>query len=135
MTENAKKKILIVDDEPDVVAYLRTFLEDNGFSVTTASDGKEGFEKAKTEHPELILLDITMPQESGVRMFRNLQEDAQSTDIPVVIVTGISHDFKRFIETRKQVRPAEGYFDQPPDRDQLLAKTNEVLSAMGRATN
>ena len=48
---------------------------------------------------------------------------------------GITHDFKRFIETRKQVRPAEGYFDQPPDRDQLLAKTNEVLSAMGRATN
>ena len=129
MTKNAKKKILIVDDEPDVVAYLGTFLEDNGFSVITAADGKEGFEKAKSEHPELILLDVTMPHESGVRMFRNLQEDAQSTGIPVVIVTGISHDFKRFIENRKHLRPPAGYFDKPPDRDQLLAKINDVLGS------
>jgi len=48
---------------------------------------------------------------------------------------GITHDFKRFIETRKQVRPAEGYFDQPPDRDQLLAKINEILRVKCRAPN
>jgi CheY-like chemotaxis protein len=121
------KKILIVDDEPDVIAYLSTFLEDNGFSVLAAADGKEGFEKAKAEHPDLILLDITMPEESGVRMYRNVQGDSETSAIPVVIVTGISHEFKRFIETRKRVQPPAGYFDKPPDRDQLLAKINEIL--------
>lgn len=123
------KKILIVDDEPDVVAYMGTFLEDNGFTVVSAGNGREGMEKAKSEMPDLILLDVSMPEESGVRMFRNLQGDPRTTVIPVVIVTGISHDFKRFIETRRQVRPPEGYFDKPPDRDQLLARINELLAA------
>ena len=127
MTENTTKRILIVDDEPDVVAYLSTLLEDNGFRVITAVNGKDGMEKAKAENPALVLLDISMPEESGVRMFRNLQEDAQTSEIPVIIVTGVSHDFKRFIETRKHVHPPAGYFDKPPDRDELLAKVNEVL--------
>jgi CheY-like chemotaxis protein len=132
MTQSAAKRILIVDDEPDVVAYLSTLLEDNGFGVVTAENGKSGMEMAKAEHPALILLDISMPEESGVRMFRNLQEDAGTSDIPVIIVTGISHDFKRFIETRKHVHPPAGYFDKPPDRDELLAKISEVLGAKAR---
>jgi CheY-like chemotaxis protein len=123
------KKILVVDDEPDVVAYVRTWLEDNGFSVIDAANGREGFAKAKSDHPDLIVLDISMPEESGVRMFRDLQGDEQTTGIPVVILTGISHEFKRFIETRRQVRPPAGYFDKPPDREQLLAKINELLGS------
>ncbi|MGA2324939.1 MAG: response regulator [Bryobacteraceae bacterium] len=129
MEERTAKKILIVDDESDVLAYLGAFFADSGFSVSFATDGKEGFEKAKAEHPDLITLDITMPEESGVRMFRNLQEDAETAGIPVVILTGVSHDFKRFIETRSQVHPPAGYFDKPPDREQLLAKIREILGA------
>jgi CheY-like chemotaxis protein len=127
MKENSGKRILIVDDEPDVVTYLSALLQDNGLSVLVANDGKEGFEKAKAEQPDLILLDITMPEESGVRMFRNVQGDPQTAAIPVVIVTGVSHEFKRFIETRKQVHPPAGYFEKPPDREQLLAKIDELL--------
>lgn len=123
-----KKNILIVDDEPDVLAYLGAFLEDNGFPVMTAANGKEGFETAKAKLPNLIILDITMPEESGVRMYRNLQEDPQTASIPVIIVTGVSHEFKRFIETRKRVSPPAGYFDKPPDRTKLLARINEILS-------
>lgn len=123
-----KKRILIVDDEPDVLAYLGAFLEDNGFPVTTAANGKEGFETAKAQIPDLIILDITMPEESGVRMYRNLQEDPQTAGIPVIVVTGVSHEFKRFIESRKRVPPPAGYFDKPPDRAQLLARINEILS-------
>jgi len=126
---NAAKTVLIVDDEPDVVTYLRTLLEDNGFAVIVAGDGKEGFEKAKFWHPDLITLDISMPEESGVRLLRNLQKDPDTANMPIVIVTGISHEFKRFIETRKQVRPLAGYFDKPIDREQFLAKINEILSA------
>ena len=127
--QNAAKTILIVDDEPDVVAYLRALLEDNGFAVMVAGDGKQGFEKAKLSHPDLVTLDITMPEESGVRLLRNLQKDPDTADIPIVIVTGISHEFKRFIETRKQVRPVAGYFEKPIDREQFLAKIHEILSA------
>lgn len=129
MSENTGKTILIVDDEPDVTAYLKAFFEDNGFKVITAADGKEGFEKAKAGSPDLITLDITMPEESGVRMFRQVQADEATAAIPVVIITGVSHDFKRFIETRRQVRPPDAYFDKPIDREELLAKVNEILGA------
>ena len=129
MTDQAKKTILIVDDEPDVSAYLRAFFEDNGFHAISAPNGKEGFEKAKAEKPVLITLDITMPEESGVRMFRDLQGDPDTTSIPVIMITGVSHEFKRFIETRKQVRPPDAYFEKPVDRDALLLKVNELLAA------
>jgi DNA-binding response OmpR family regulator len=128
MTEY-KGKILVVDDEEDVTTFVGTLLEDNGYAVSKAADGKEGMAKAKAESPDVIILDICMPEESGVRMFRNLQEDGQTAAIPVIMLTGISHDFKRFIETRRQVRPPAGYFDKPPDREQLLAKISELIGA------
>jgi CheY-like chemotaxis protein len=122
------KTILIVDDEPSVIAYLRALLEDNGYSVLSAGNGKDGFEQAKANHPDLILLDITMPEESGVRMFRNLQETDDTMNIPVFIVTGISHDFKGFIESRKQVQPPAAYFDKPVDKEELLTKIKETFA-------
>lgn len=122
------KKILIVDDEPSVRAYLRALLEDNGYSAVTAENGKTGFEMAKSEEPDLVLLDITMPEESGVRMFRNLQENSKTKDIPVIVVTGISHDFKDFIENRKQVAPPAAYFDKPIDNEEFINKVNEILA-------
>lgn len=127
MDASKRRTILIVDDEPDVLSYLGAFFTDHDLSVLTAKDGKEGMAKARQFRPDLITLDITMPEESGVRMFRNLQEDPATADIPVVVVTGISSDFKRFIETRKHVRPPAGYFEKPVDRDQLLAKVTELL--------
>ena len=129
---NTQKTILVVEDEPDQIAYLDTLFKDQGFAVVTATNGLEGFEKAKSSHPDLITLDVSMPEESGVRMFRDLQADSATSDIPVIIITGISHDFKRFIETRKQVRPPQGYFDKPPEREKLLAKINELLSTRDR---
>ena len=124
-----KRTILVVEDASDEAAYLGALFEDHGFAVISAQNGQEGFEKAKAQHPDLITLDISMPEESGVRMFRDLQGDPATEDIPVIIITGITHDFKRFIETRKQVKPPAGYFDKPPDRDQLIAKINEIFSA------
>lgn len=123
------KTILIVDDEPDVLTYLKAFFEDNGFRTLTAANGKEGFATARAERPDLITLDITMPEESGVRMFRELQADQNTAAIPVVMITGVSPDFKRFIETRKQVHPPEAYFEKPIDREELLTKVRELLAA------
>lgn len=127
MSQTIQRKILVVDDEPDVVTYLGALLSDHGYAVSTAADGIEGFAAAKSEHPDLITLDITMPNESGVRMFRDLQDDPETAQIPVVIITGISLEFKRFIETRKRLRPPAGYFEKPIDRDEVLSRIRQIL--------
>lgn len=124
---SGKKKVLIVDDEPDVVTFLGSLLEDNGFEVTSARDGEEGFRKARSEHPDVISLDITMPQESGVRMYRDVVETAATANIPVIIVTGISKDFKQFIYGRKHLKPPAGYFEKPIDKEEFLSKVRSLV--------
>lgn len=123
-----QKTILIVEDEPDVSVFLKTLLEDEGYSTLTASNGREGFEQAKAQHPSLITLDITMPEESGMRMFRDLQEEKDLAGIPVVIITGVSPEFKGFIESRNQVRPPDAYFEKPVDRTELVQKVKELIA-------
>ena len=122
------KKILIIDDEEDVTTYLTTFFTDNGFNVISAINGKEGVQKAINEKPDLITLDVSMPEQSGVKALRGLQNNEVTKNIPVIIVTGVSSDFKRFIESRKQVHAPEGYFEKPIDRDGLLKKVKELLN-------
>ena len=121
------KLVLVVDDEEDVRSYLTSLLNDNGFDTITAVDGAEGFKLAKEKKPALISLDITMDEESGVRMFRNLQETELTSKIPVIIVTGVSSDFKTFIESRRQVHPPEAYFEKPIDKQQYIDKVKEIL--------
>jgi CheY-like chemotaxis protein len=121
------RKILVVDDEPDVITYLTTLLRDNGFETITATNGKEAFDKALSEAPDLICLDISMPDESGVKCYRNLCENEKTKNIPVFIVTGISRDFKHFIETRRQVPAPKGYFEKPIDRIEFISKIKETL--------
>ena len=122
------KKILIIDDEEDVITYLSTLFIDNGYEVTSANDGKEGVQKAISENPDLITLDVSMPEESGVRTLRDLQNNEVTKNTPVIIVTGVSTDIKRFIESRKQVHPPEGFFEKPIDRDKLLEKVKELIA-------
>lgn len=128
MGEKARK-ILIVEDEPDVMKYLNSLLTDNGFTVMTATDGKEGMEIAGRESPDLISLDITMPNESGVRMLRNLHDEPSTSSIPVVIVTGVDPQFKDFIEKRKQVNPPTAYFEKPINQADYIAKIKEILGS------
>ena len=123
----SKKKILIIDDEEDVVTYLSAFFADNGFETISAINGKDGFEKAKSEKPDIITLDVSMPEESGVKALRDLQLNESTKNTPIIMVTGVSTDMKRFIETRKQVHPPEGYFEKPIDREALLKKIKELL--------
>ena len=126
MSANSKK-VLIVDDEQSVLSYLKALLEDNGYTTVTAQNGREGYEKVQKEAPALVLLDITMPEESGVRMYRNLRDNKETENIPVFIVTGISHDFKGFIESRNQVKAPDAYFDKPIDKEELLLKIKDVI--------
>jgi len=122
-----QKKILVVDDEPDMVDWLTAFLQDNGYDTIYAYDGFDGFEKVKAEKPDLITLDISMDKESGIKMYRKLHDDPEASKIPVVILTGVSADFKRFISGRKLVDPPQAYFEKPVDRDELLQKVKELI--------
>ena len=126
------KKILIVDDDPTVVAYLKTLLEDNGHEVVTAGNGDEGLEKTKREQPDLISLDLLMPEKTGIKMFRELRRDDALKTIPVIMVTGIADEcqtfseFKTFLSKRKIAGP-EAYLEKPINQDEYLAKVNEIL--------
>jgi two-component system, cell cycle response regulator DivK len=122
-----KKKILIVDDEPDVLDWFSTLFEDNGYSTITARDGFEGFEKAESEIPDLITLDITMDKESGIKMYRKLHDSETLKNIPVIMITGVDPQFKQFIERRKQVDPPAAYFEKPIDEEAVLRKIKELI--------
>ena len=127
MAENAKT-ILIVDDDPDTRTYLTTVLEDNGFATVSAADGIEALEKIEEKLPDLIALDIAMPEKSGVAVYRSLKEDDHLKSIPVIIITGISDDFQKFISSRRQVPPPEGYISKPVDFEQLLSMVKDLLA-------
>jgi CheY-like chemotaxis protein len=121
------KKILVVDDEPDVVTYLASVLRDSGYEALEAFNGEEAMEKVLKEHPDLVTLDITMPEMTGVKAYRKMKEDPVLSKIPVVIVTGVSHEFKQFISTRSQVPAPEGYLEKPVKPEDLLAEVRRLL--------
>jgi CheY-like chemotaxis protein len=121
------KKVLVVDDEPDVVRYFTLVLEEQGYQTCSAANGVEAMQKVEAEHPDLVTLDITMPEKSGVRVYRQLKSDQRLKKIPVLIVTGVPHEFRRFISTRRQVPPPEGYLDKPTLLGDLVDEVNRLL--------
>lgn len=131
----SRKRVLVIDDEPSVVTYLETLLQDNGYETTSAENGRIGFEKARREKPDLVCLDISMPEESGIRFYRDLKEDAELANTPVIVVTAVTglggdpEPFRRFISTRKQVPPPEGFLAKPIDREEFLRTVARILAA------
>ncbi|NQT16961.1 MAG: response regulator [Planctomycetes bacterium] len=121
------KTILVVDDDPDAREFLVTVLEDNGFAAVTANDGTDAITMIDEKVPDLISLDIAMPEKSGVAVYRKLKEDDRLRSIPVIIITGISDDFKKFISTRRQVPPPDGYISKPVDHEQFLKMVRDLL--------
>ena len=103
MAEGAKT-ILVVDDDPDTRTFLTTVLQDNGFNTATAEDGVQALASIEESAPDLIALDITMPEKSGVAVYRKVKEDDKLKSIPVIIITGVSSEFEKFISSRKQYR-------------------------------
>lgn len=123
-----KKSILIVDDEPDFRVYLSTFFEDNGFSTVTAEDGKQAMSAVQASRPDLITLDITMPEKSGVRFYREMKEGSELGDIPIIIITGVTQDFQSFISSRHEVPPPDGYLAKPVDLGELLSTASKLMA-------
>lgn len=92
MTSAADKTVLVVDDEPDVLDFLQSALEDAGFEVLTASDGLEAIEMLKSHKVDFISLDLVMPNKSGARCLYEIRKNKEWSRIPVVVVTGHARD-------------------------------------------
>ena len=123
-----KKTILVIEDEQDTASYLTTLFEDNGYDTLAAKDGQEGMQLAKGKNPDLITLDISMPEKSGLKALRELQEDGATSAIPVIIVTGVSEDLKSFIDKQKNLKPPAGHISKPIDTQELLGQVKSLLA-------
>jgi len=126
------KKVLVVDDDPMLITYLKTLLEDNGYEVITAKDGNEGLEKTKNEKPDVISLDLLMPEKTGIKMFRELRKDDQMKSVPIIVVTGISNQYQAFSEFKKfiyerNIPGPEAYLEKPINPDNFISKVKEFL--------
>ncbi len=118
MTKPEDMIILVVDDEPDVVTYLRTLLEDAGFQVVTACNGDEALEKVKKYKPNFISLDLVMPKKSGIKFYYELRRNKEWSRIPVVVVSGHANDekIKRDMEDTfagKTISGPQVYLEKP----------------------
>ena len=126
------KKILIIDDEPDTLVFLGTLLKKNGYDVCEACDGVEGMKKVLSDEPDLVCLDLLMPEKTGIKMYREMRKDDALKKVTVIMMTGFSTsaigymDFKKFIHQRSIPAP-EGYIEKPIDKDEFLKAVKEVV--------
>jgi len=125
------KKILIVDDEPDVHTYVQAILSDGGYIFLTARDGEEGVNVAKAELPDVVILDVQMPKKDGFQVFEELSRDEATKAIPVIMLTAIAErtGMKFGSETMGEYfggEPAE-YIDKPIDPDGLRAAVEKLI--------
>jgi CheY-like chemotaxis protein len=118
-------KILVVDDEPDVLVFYSALLEDNGAQVIRASDGDAALELARSQKPDLITLDLSMPGTDGGKVFEILRKDPDLSQIRVCIITG-KPELRRLIYDRP-VPPPEGFLDKPVDDETLLLNIRKIL--------
>jgi CheY-like chemotaxis protein len=125
---NKKKKILVVEDEQDVLTYLTALFQDGGYDTVSAANGVEALERARREEPDLISLDIAMPDQSGLRTYRQYREEDELKDIPVIIVTGFGDSIKSFLKRLGGFPEPEGFMAKPIDKEKLLKMVADILS-------
>ena len=116
------KKILIIDDDPNIVDYLVTLFEDNDYSTTSAANAQEGLEIAKREIPDLITLDIEMPGDWGPRLYRKMVEDKKLKNIPIIVISGLTG-------SEHAISKAVACIKKPFDHDNLLKLVKDTLQS------
>ncbi|TVP55706.1 MAG: response regulator [Halomonadaceae bacterium] len=117
-------RILIVDDSPTEVKKISGLLEKNNHEVLTADNGADGVATARSQKPDLILMDVVMPGLNGFQATRQLSRSAETQDIPVVIVTTKDQETDRVWGTRQGAR---GYLVKPVSEEQLITTINSLL--------
>ncbi len=120
------KKVLIIDDDTNVIKFLSLALTENGYEVASAEDGKEGFDVVQQENPDLIVLDVMMPKRTGFVLFKQLRKTEEFKDVPVIMMTGVAGSLA------EQDEKAEGTFDAPYDElRESLRKTIQKMRDEG----
>jgi CheY-like chemotaxis protein len=133
-----RHRILIVDDDPDVTLFLSTVLRDNGYATEAARNGVEALDRIRSAPPDLILLDLMMPQKSGISLLSDLGSEPDLDRIPVIMVTGVAGetgiDLDSFLQRSQSGENGsspvriDGYLEKPVDPDRLLTCVRETLS-------
>ena len=127
------KKVLIVDDNPDVRKIVSKLIQVSGYKALIAKNGMEGMGIVKEDRPDLIILDVVMPKESGVRMYHELKSDGDFKDIPVIMLSAIPK--KSFLKSQKVLDEFRGqsvpepyaYIEKPEEPEELVGLMREVL--------
>ena len=127
------KKVLIVDDDPDVRLFNATVVEESGYTPVEASNGEEGLKMLKKTAPDLVVLDVLMPKQSGIRLYRELKTDNALTRIPVIILSGVAkrtilRSQKALTEFGDQPVPEpESYLEKPVEPEELAREIKKYL--------
>ncbi|MFA6600178.1 MAG: response regulator [Candidatus Omnitrophota bacterium] len=117
-------KILVVEDEPEIVTLLELRLKDKGFRVASAEDGAKAMEKVKSEKPDLVIMDVTMPPPNGFQVCRMIKDDPQLRHIPVILLTCKSTESDKFWGMESG---ADAYETKPYNFPALYKKIQELL--------
>ena len=127
-------RVLIVDDERDVTTYVATALRAHGFEALVANSVEDGQRLLTSDPPDLVLLDIMMPRESGLSMYVRLKEDPITRHIPVVILSGVAQkgqfDFRSYVSDQSVPIP-EHYLEKPVSVEELMAVIKNISSGAG----
>ena len=127
------EKVLVVDDDPDVQLFSVTVLEENGYTPLTANDGQEGMAAIRKEVPALVILDVLMPRESGIKLYRTLRTDNKFKEVPVIVLSGISK--RSFLRSQNALAEFGGeavpepnlYLEKPVEPEELAKAIKSVL--------
>ena len=119
-------RVLIIDDSPTELHLYQDMLENNGFETLVADNGEDGINKAKSAHPDCILMDVVMPGMNGFQATRKLSKDPQTSDIPVIIITTKDQETDKIWGMRQG---AVEYLVKPIKAKQLVAMINTVMAA------
>jgi DNA-binding response OmpR family regulator len=124
------KKILIVDDDPDLVEAVSIILESKGYAVAAAYGGVEGLEKVKTENPDLIVLDVMMPDKDGYEVCKELKADAKYSSIPILLLTAVVSKISttKYTQQMGMETEADDYVDKPVEPDELVRRIEVLIS-------
>ena len=130
---NEKSKILVIEDDTDLVAAIMKILENKGYSAASASDPDEGFEKMKQNKPDLIILDVMFGSKGESRGFefaQKMRNDKQFAGIPILMMTAINTEkplFNFSPETDGEFLPVDAFLEKPVKSDDLYLKVDELL--------
>ena len=127
------KKVLIVDDDPDVRLFNTTVVEESGYTPIEAANGEEGLKIVKKDRPDLVILDVLMPKQSGIRLYHELKTDKSLIGIPVIMLSGVAK--RTFLRSQKAltefgdkpVPEPENYLEKPVEADELAREIKKLL--------